>query len=243
MIAVSRTNRGLVRHNNEDSVLVREPDLFAIADGMGGADAGEVASYEAVHLLESLDLSQVDRTNILSSLETAIIRINKKIFDLDNEKKALSGMGTTLAALYLPNRETAYVAHVGDSRIYLYGEGLLRQVTSDHSYVAELLRHKKITAEEARTSSQKHVITRAVGVEPTVAVDTFEILLGSAQKLLLCSDGLTNMISEAEIERIMGDRNLDRLADGLMNGAMTAGGDDNISFIIIDLEAAEWKKE
>ena len=243
MIAVSRTNRGLVRHNNEDSVLVREPDLFAIADGMGGADAGEVASYEAVHLLESLDLSQVDRTNILSSLETAIIRINKKIFDLASEKKALSGMGTTLTALYLPNRETAYVAHVGDSRIYLYGEGLLRQVTSDHSYVAELLRHKKITAEEARTSSQKHVITRAVGVEPTVAVDTFEILLGSAQKLLLCSDGLTNMISEAEIERIMGDRNLDRLADGLMNGAMTAGGDDNISFIIIDLEAAEWKKE
>ena len=228
MIAVSRTNRGLVRHNNEDSVLVREPDLFAIADGMGGADAGEVASYEAVHLLESLDLSQVDRTNILSSLETAIIRINKKIFDLASEKKALSGMGTTLTALYLPNRETAYVAHVGDSRIYLYGEGLLRQVTSDHSYVAELLRHKKITAE---------------GVEPTVAVDTFEILLGSAQKLLLCSDGLTNMISEAEIERIMGDRNLDRLADGLMNGAMTAGGDDNISFIIIDLEAAEWKKE
>lgn len=87
MIAVSRTNRGLVRHNNEDSVLVREPDLFAIADGMGGADAGEVASYEAVHLLESLDLSQVDRTNILSSLETAIIRINKKIFDLASEKK------------------------------------------------------------------------------------------------------------------------------------------------------------
>lgn len=86
MIAVSRTNRGLVRHNNEDSVLVREPDLFAIADGMGGADAGEVASYEAVHLLESLDLSQVDRTNILSSLETAIIRINKKIFDLASEK-------------------------------------------------------------------------------------------------------------------------------------------------------------
>ena len=119
MIAVSRTNRGLVRHNNEDSVLVREPDLFAIADGMGGADAGEVASYEAVHLLESLDLSQVDRTNILSSLETAIIRINKKIFDLASEKKALSGMGTTLTALYLPNRETAYVAHVGDSRIYL----------------------------------------------------------------------------------------------------------------------------
>ena len=122
MIAVSRTNRGLVRHNNEDSVLVREPDLFAIADGMGGADAGEVASYEAVHLLESLDLSQVDRTNILSSLETVIIRINKKIFDLASEKKALSGMGTTLTALYLPNRETAYVAHVGDSRIYLYGE-------------------------------------------------------------------------------------------------------------------------
>jgi serine/threonine protein phosphatase PrpC len=243
MIAVSRTNRGLVRQNNEDSVLVREPDLYAIADGMGGADAGEVASYEAVHLLERLDFSSVKGKKVLPFLKQSIQNINKKIYTLASQKENLSGMGTTLTTVYIPNRNSAYVGHVGDSRIYVWQDGVLRQVTSDHSYVAELLRQKQITPAEAEVSDQKHVITRAIGVAPTVEVDTFEILLGGAQKMLLCSDGLTNMISEAEIERIMGDKNLDRLADGLMNGAITAGGDDNISFIIIDLEAAAWKKE
>lgn len=111
-------------------------------------------------------------------------------------------------------------------------------MTSDHSYVAEMVRQKQMTPLEAEQSDQKHVITRAIGVGPQVQVDTFEILLDGAKKLLICSDGLTNMISEAEIARIMRDQNLERLADGLMNGAMTAGGDDNISFIIVDLEAA-----
>ena len=164
-------------------------------------------------------------------------------WELSREKENFTGMGTTLTAVYLPSPHSAFVAHVGDSRIYVWQDGVLRQVTSDHSYVAELVRQKQMTQEEAETSSQKHMITRAIGVDPQVQVDTFEILLDGAQKLLVCSDGLTNMISEAEIERTLGDRNLERLADGLMNGAMTAGGDDNISFIVIDLEAAEWKVE
>lgn len=238
MIAVARTSRGMVRPNNEDSILVREPDLYAIADGMGGADAGEVASYEAVHQLERLDLSGLSREEILPALERSIQNINKKIWELACNKENFTGMGTTLTAVYVLDTHSAFVAHVGDSRIYVYQDDRLRQVTSDHSYVAEMVRQKQMTPLEAEQSEQKHMITRAIGVGPQVQVDTFEILLDGAQKLLICSDGLTNMISEAEIARIMGDQNLERLADGLMNGAMTAGGDDNISFIIVDLEAA-----
>ena len=243
MIAVSRTNKGLVRSKNEDSILVREPDLYAIADGMGGADAGEVASYEAVAMLGRLDLSGLARPDILPFLERSIQNINKKVWELSCEKQNFKGMGTTLTAVYMPNPHSAFVGHVGDSRIYVWQDGVLRQVTSDHSYVAELVRQKQMTQEEAENSNKKHMITRAIGVAPDVQVDTFEILLDGAQKLLICSDGLTNMITEAEIERIMGDRNLERLADGLMNGAITAGGDDNISFIVIDLEAAKWTEE
>ena len=243
MIAVMRTSTGHVRRNNEDMTLVREPDFYAIADGMGGADAGEVASYEAVEQLKRLDVTGLDRASILPFLERSIQNINRKIWSLSRQKENFNGMGTTLTALYLPDRTKAFVGHVGDSRIYVLQGGVLRQVTSDHSYVAELVRQKQITQAEAAVSDRKHVITRAIGAAPTVEVDTFEILLGGVQKILLCSDGLTNMVSEAEIERILGDANLERLADGLMNGAMTAGGDDNISFIIIDLEAAEWKKE
>lgn len=166
MIAVSRTNRGMVRPNNEDSILVREPDLYAIADGMGGADAGEVASYEAVHQLSRLDLSGLSRKEILPFLERSIQNINKKIWELSQEKAGFTGMGTTLTAVYLPNPHSAFVAHVGDSRIYVWQEGILRQVTSDHSYVAELVRQKQMTQKEAEASAQKHMITRAIGVDP-----------------------------------------------------------------------------
>ena len=181
MIAVSRTNRGMVRPNNEDSILVREPDLYAIADGMGGADAGEVASYEAVHQLSRLDLKGLQRKEILPFLERSIQNINKKIWELSREKENFTGMGTTLTAVYLPSPHSAFVAHVGDSRIYVWQDGVLRQVTNDHSYVAELVRQKQMTQEEAETSSQKHMITRAIGVDPQVQVDTFEILLDGAQ--------------------------------------------------------------
>ena len=175
MIAVSRTNRGMVRPNNEDSILVREPDLYAIADGMGGADAGEVASYEAVHQLSRLDLKGLQRKEILPFLERSIQNINKKIWELSREKENFTGMGTTLTAVYLPSPHSAFVAHVGDSRIYVWQDGVLRQVTSDHSYVAELVRQKQMTQEEAETSSQKHMITRAIGVDPQVQV-AYEVL-------------------------------------------------------------------
>ena len=236
MLAVSRTNRGLVRKNNEDSVLVRIPDLFAIADGMGGSEAGEIASFEAVRRLQKLTIEEQTDEEVLLSLQTKIEKINEQIWKMANQQPDKKGMGTTLTAVYIKNAEKAFVAHVGDSRIYLLQDGNLKQVSSDHSYVAGLVRQKQLTPMEAENSDQKHMILRAVGAEPTVQVDTFEFLLTGVQKLLLCSDGLSNMVPKENIEEILKGTELEAMADNLMSKALAAGGEDNISFIIIALE-------
>ena len=236
MLAVSRTNRGLVRENNEDSVLVRIPDLFAIADGMGGSEAGEIASFEAVKRLQKITLADEPDEKVLTSLETKIEKINSQIWKMANQQPDKKGMGTTLTAVYIKNKEKAFVAHVGDSRIYLLQEGILKQMSSDHSYVAELVRQKQLTPREAEESNQKHMILRAIGAEATVQVDTFEFLLTGVEKLLLCSDGLSNMVPKATMEELLKGQDLDKIADALMNKALEAGGEDNISFIIIALE-------
>ena len=235
MLAVSRTNRGLVRKNNEDSVLVRIPDLFAIADGMGGSEAGEIASLEAVKRLQKITLDKKTEEKILPSLQAKIEKINGQIWKMAQEQPDKKGMGTTLTAVYIRG-EKAFVAHVGDSRIYLLQDGNLKQMSSDHSYVAELVRQKQLTPREAEESNQKHMILRAVGAEPEVQVDVFEFLLTGVQKLLLCSDGLSNMVSKEKIQEILKGQDLDKMADALMDTALTAGGEDNISFIIIALE-------
>ena len=236
MLAVSRTNRGLVRKNNEDSVLVRIPDLFAIADGMGGSEAGEIASFEAVRRLQKISLTEQSDEEILQSLQNKIEKINDQIWEMANQQPDKKGMGTTLTAVYIRNSDKAFVAHVGDSRIYLLQDGNLKQISSDHSYVAEMVRQKQLTPQEAETSDQKHMILRAVGAEPTVQVDTFEFLLTGVQKLLLCSDGLSNMVPKEKIESLLKGNDLEKMADELMDMALEAGGEDNISFIIIALE-------
>ncbi len=236
MLAVSRTNRGLVRKNNEDSVLVRIPDLFAIADGMGGSEAGEIASFEAVRRLQKLSLTDQPDEEILQDLRNKIEKINGAIWKMADQQPDKKGMGTTLTAVYIKNGEKAFVAHVGDSRIYLLQEGTLKQMSSDHSYVAEMVRQKQLTPREAEESDQKHMILRAVGAEPTVQVDTFEFLLTGVQKLLLCSDGLSNMVSKEKMEPLLKNNDLNKIADELMDMALKAGGEDNISFIIIALE-------
>lgn len=236
MQTACRTNKGLVRKNNEDSILVREPDLFAIADGMGGEKAGEVASFEAVHGLGQLKLEGVEEGEILTVLKAAIEKINARIWQMTVEKPELKGMGTTLSALYINKDKKGFVGHVGDSRVYLWQDGVLKQVTSDHSYVAEMVRQKQLTPTEAEQSDQKHMILRAVGATPFVEVDTFEFIMAGAQRLLLCSDGLSNMVSDARIQEILSVKNVEVMADELMEAALAAGGKDNISFIIIDLE-------
>lgn len=236
MQAVCRTNRGLVRENNEDRVLVKIPHLFAIADGMGGHQSGEIASYEAVKLLATLEFEGMPEEQILPYLQIKIENINKKIWEMGQANKKLSGMGTTLTALYLSDKNHAFVGHVGDSRIYLLQNNVLKQVTSDHSLVAEMVRQKKMTATQAENSAKKHLIMRAVGADPEVEVDTFEFLLGGARKILLCSDGLSNMVPLQQLQEIIREEDLNALADKLMQVALAAGGRDNISFIVVDVE-------
>ena len=236
MFVVSRTNKGLVRDNNEDSILVKLPNLFVIADGMGGHQGGETASSEAVAYLSNTDFSNVEEKNILPFLTKKVQEASSRIWQMAQENPKLRGMGTTLTAVYLLSDERACVAHVGDSRVYLLQSNGLKKITRDHSYVAELVRNKEISPEEAATHQHKNIIMRAVGAEPYVEVDSFEFLTSGAKKLLLSSDGLTNMVSENEIENILQDSNLTFVADSLMDKALAAGGKDNISFIILDLE-------
>ena len=236
MFVVSRTNKGLVRGNNEDSILVKLPNLFVIADGMGGHQGGETASSEAVAYLGGTDFSNVEEKNILPFLTKKVQEASSRIWQMAQENPKLRGMGTTLTAVYLLSDERACVAHVGDSRVYLLQSNGLKKITRDHSYVAELVRNKEISPEEAVNHLHKNIIMRAVGAEPYVEVDSFEFLTSGAKKLLLSSDGLTNMVSENEIENILQDSNLTFVADSLMDKALAAGGKDNISFIILDLE-------
>ncbi|MHC1714089.1 MAG: Stp1/IreP family PP2C-type Ser/Thr phosphatase [Acidaminococcaceae bacterium] len=236
MLVVSRTNKGLVRDNNEDSILVKLPNLFAIADGMGGHQGGETASSEAVAYLAETDFSNVAEKNVLPFLAKKVQQASNRIWQMAQENPKLKGMGTTLTVVYLLDDERACAAHVGDSRIYLLQSNGLKKITRDHSYVAELVRNKEISPEEAVNHLHKNIIMRAVGAEPYVEVDTFEFLTSGAKKMLLSSDGLTNMVSEEEIENILQDSNLTFAADSLMEKALAAGGKDNISFIILDLE-------
>ena len=236
MLVESRTNKGLVRDNNEDSLLVRLPDLFAVADGMGGHQGGETASYEAVTYLAETDFTSVPENDILPFMGKRVQEASNRIWQMAEDNPKLKGMGTTLTAVYFLGNERACVAHVGDSRIYLLQSNGLKKITRDHSYVAELVRNKEISPEEAANHQHKNIIMRAVGAEPYVEVDLFEFLVVGAKRMLLSSDGLTNMVSEEEIESVLQGQELSAAADSLMEMALSAGGKDNISFIILDLE-------
>lgn len=236
MLIASRTNKGLVRENNEDSILVKPPKLFVIADGMGGHLGGETASSTATAFLSKVDFTGVPEKELLAFLDSCFQNISRKIWQMAQYDVNLQRMGTTLTAVYLVDDERACVAHVGDSRIYLLQTNGLKKITSDHSYVAELVRNKEITPQEAASHQHRNIIMRAVGVEPGVETDLFEFLTVGAKRLLLSSDGLTNMVSEKEIESILQTLELSAAADALMERALAAGGTDNISFIILDLE-------
>ncbi|HIU63865.1 MAG TPA: Stp1/IreP family PP2C-type Ser/Thr phosphatase [Candidatus Avacidaminococcus intestinavium] len=236
MLVVSRTNKGFVRENNEDSVLVKKPNLFAIADGMGGYRGGETASSKAVEILAKANFANVNDTEILDFLNALVQKAGKTIWELAQSDPQLKGMGTTLTVVYLLDKARACVAHVGDSRVYMLQSTGLKKITSDHSYVAELVRKRQISAEEAESHQHKNIIMRAVGAEPEVEVDLFEFMITGGRRILISSDGLTNMVSETEIEEVLGETELEQAADILMSRALAAGGKDNISFIILGLE-------
>ncbi|MCI6377251.1 MAG: Stp1/IreP family PP2C-type Ser/Thr phosphatase [Clostridiales bacterium] len=223
-----RTHQGLVRASNQDSLLV-DDGVYGVADGMGGHKGGETASRVAVQVLKNaLHGKRPDQR----ALEMGIEAANRRIFDMAKHDSALSGMGTTVTLLW-EDRERVLLAHVGDSRAYRLRDGALTQITQDHSIVAELLRNNVITEEMARNHPYRNVITRAVGVDPSVTAD---VLLESKQPgdvWLICSDGLYNMVSDGQLESVLLESESDEAAAGrLLALALEAGGTDNISFIL-----------
>ncbi len=233
--AVHRTDTGRQREANEDALFSRAP-IFAVADGMGGAQAGEVASAIAVEAFEPERGEGVGPEGYLRDTAQAA---NRQIFELAQGDESRSGMGTTLTAALVSGDEVS-LGHVGDSRAYLYRAGELSQLTNDHSLVEELRRQGKLTASEAAEHPQRSVITRALGPEPEVVVDTMTVRGRAGDVYILCSDGLTTMIADGELQSIL-DRNedLDSAARHLVRAANERGGRDNITVILFRLEDAE----
>jgi PPM family protein phosphatase len=229
------TDAGRKRRRNEDA-FVLEPPLFAVADGMGGAQAGEVASRLAAAAFrefhEADDLDPEERV-------TAIIQeANRRIYERAQSDAQVSGMGTTItAALYTPS--SVALGHVGDSRAYRLRQGALEQLTDDHSLVADLVRSGRLSPEEADTHPQRSVITRALGTDPEVDVDTFTIPAEPGDVFLLCSDGLTTMIGEEEIVETIGRAaSLEEATKALVKAANRAGGEDNVTVVLFSLAGA-----
>jgi PPM family protein phosphatase len=226
------TDTGRQRRANEDSLLARSP-LFVVADGMGGAQAGEVASRIAVDVFEE---GLGDTTEPESGLAARASAANARIHELSHSNAEHAGMGTTLTAVYVAPEEVA-IAHVGDSRAYRLRAGEMMRLTDDHSLVDELIRQGKITPEEAVDHPQRSVITRALGPEPSVEVDTRSYSARAGDVYLLCSDGLTTMLAEQRVAELM--RLHPRLRDAgeaLVAAANEAGGRDNITVVLFRLE-------
>ena len=230
-----RTDVGRQRTANEDSLVVRPP-LFAVADGMGGAKAGEVASAVAVEAVERARESDEPAEAQLAGIVRAA---NRRIYDLAIADESRRGMGTTLTLAKVHGDEVS-LAHVGDSRAYRMRDGELTQLTRDHSLVAELERSGQITAEAAEHHPQRSIITRALGPEPDVEVDTYTLAGRVSDVFLICSDGLTSMISDDEVGSILRTaRSLDEAADALVRAANQSGGKDNITVILFRLGEGE----
>ena len=228
----SGTDTGRQRPANEDSLLVRAP-LFVVADGMGGAQAGEVASHMAV---ESFKHGLPNRAEPGESLVELAEQANARINERSRSDPRHAGMGTTITAAYVGEQDVSIV-HVGDSRAYCLRDGELLRLTDDHSLVDELIRQGRLTPEEAEEHPQRSVITRALGPEPTVEVDMRSFRGRAGDVYLLCSDGLTTMVGEDDLARVLSEH--DRLRDAgraLIAAANEAGGKDNITVVLARLE-------
>jgi PPM family protein phosphatase len=223
-----RTDRGRQRSANEDA-LVLSPPFFAVADGMGGAKAGEVASSLAA---ESFQEQPVDDVPPERWLERVARDANRKIHELASRDASRRGMGTTLTAAMVQGDEVG-IGHVGDSRAYRLRDGQLEQLTRDHSLVAELERSGQISPEAAEQHPQRSIITRALGPEPDVEVDTYTVRAREGDVFLICSDGLTSMVSDDDVAAILrGSPSLEEAADGLVRAANQSGGKDNITVVL-----------
>jgi PPM family protein phosphatase len=230
--SIWKTDTGRARADNEDSAYARPP-LYVVADGMGGAQAGEVASALAV---EEFRGGLTAHGTAEQRLSERVQAANRRIYETAHRRLEHEGMGTTLTAVYLDESNLS-VAHVGDSRAYIFRDGELVRLTHDHSLVEELIRRGKLTPEQAAAHPQRSIITRALGIEPEVEVDTWTYPMRADDVVLLCSDGLTSMISEPQIAAVLAEQpDLDRAGDRLIAEANEAGGRDNITVVLFRLE-------
>lgn len=227
----ANTDTGRVREQNEDAFLAMPP-LFAVADGVGGHAAGEVASQLAVrHLAESLPTLS---TGGVDGLRDALIGAHQAIRARAEREPAASGMGTTCAILLLEGAK-AHIAHVGDSRVYRLRSGVLEQLTQDHTLVGEMVTQGLLDADDPRADGSRSVLTRALGAGPSIEVDMATVELLAKDRFLLCSDGLVGMVPDNAIAAtLLGVSNPQEAADSLIAAANAAGGEDNITVVVVD---------
>ena len=239
MKAFCITDVGQNRSMNQDFVFASEtpvgnlPNLFVVADGMGGHRAGDTASRDTVGtLIESVRKSR--ETNPIKIIRTAVEEANRRVYEKSREDENLAGMGTTVVVAVIEGRYL-YVANVGDSRLYISGEQGLVQITRDHSWIAEMVMRGELSKEEARNHPDKNIITRALGASEEVDIDFFDVQLEEKNRILLCSDGLSNMIADEQIQEIIqSSEDIEQSGRQLVAIANTNGGRDNISVILIE---------
>lgn len=234
----SRTEIGNVREHNEDSLTVLPP-LFAVADGMGGHEAGEVASEITINTLNDLAPQSADA----EALARAVVATNLNVIKAPSQGVGREGMGTTLTAAIL-EKERLVIAQVGDSRAYLLHNGSLQQLTRDHSLMADMIEAGQLTEAEARVHPNRSVITRAIGSDPHMQPDLYELNVETGDRLLLCSDGICGMIEDHEIASIMRQApSAQSCADQLVEAALAAGGFDNATAVVVDVEGFKAVRE
>jgi PPM family protein phosphatase len=236
------TDRGRVREINEDRFLIDDERLFAVADGVGGHQAGEVASQTAVETLR--DSFTEPNTE---SLVEAVKQANRAVWEMAEANAEQRGMGTTLTALAVideEGEERLAVVNVGDSRVYLLQQGELEQLTEDHSLVEQLVREGQLTPEEAHVHPQRSIITRALGLEPEVEVDSWQLIPYRGDRMLLCSDGLTNEVTDTRIATALRSiTDPEEAARELVSQARAHGGSDNITAVVVDVTDDDGRAE
>ncbi len=234
------TDTGRLRNSNQDCVFCEEnkigsfPNLFLVADGMGGHQAGDMASRLCVNEVAAQITKTESRTPV-SAFEAAVAAANAKVYQRSREDVALAGMGTTLVGAMVDGN-TAYIVNIGDSRLYVLHD-TLRQITVDHSLVEEMVQSGEIQKEEMRLHPNKNIITRALGTDTSVRPDCFEVKVEEGDVILLCSDGLTNMVEDIAIEETLKKyiEDMKLAGESLVQQANEAGGKDNISVILVRL--------
>ena len=244
MFVISKTHVGMVRTVNEDALLTTGPELFALADGMGGYAAGETASREALQVLqqEAEKFKELTGTELCTAMRETVQQANKHIRQMAQSEVQYHDMGPTLVAVYLAADGKAYAVNVGDSRLYVIGEKI-QQITRDHSLVQEMVRMGELDPEQARKHPKKNIITRALGAEKTVDIDFFDLKLEPGDVVLMCSDGLSNMVEDSQLREIISDTSTDLDEKGriLIREANRNGGKDNIAIVLVEPFADEVK--